>query len=1128
MLKFLSPTQLPNAPALDTTKTNLASNGEDLITKFYKNLSSAGLKFGPAFQSLKQVWVSEKNKDSSILFEVQLQPGGEEEKYICHPILTDACIQATMFVKWMNAGPEKEMKLSVPTYIEEFTWLASPSSGDKFYVQIFHDLQTATLHDSNKMLTIMRGLVLMETDLDTIARSVASQKVSLPSTICENEWRPQPTKAPVTIPTGNQDKFWLIFGPQSSPNRNSMATRVRQNWGRSVHVIRYNTASIQEDNLEHSLSPDNIDHFRQLFKTLKKSDQELEGIIYFGDSTPDPVAQQQDVTQGFLNLLKVLVTTKRRGDAPPPKVILITEGIIPVGIDSDASLPGAATLWGILRTFQSEFNTSMDTRCIDLDPGACDSLSPIEQIESEIWSTDGEIHVAYRSLTRQVPRCLPLSLKGSLAPLPLPSSDQVSLILPSSKAINDLKFGLLLPPPQHKFGVTIRVIAAGLNFKDVLSVIKPSPEFNDENCIAADFCGVVEFIGDSVTKWKIGDAVLGADFTQGALPSHMVMGEDRVVGLPPWMTFEEGACLPVVFSTAYHCLVDVGRVKSGETILIHAASGGVGLVAIQIAQRLGVKVIATAGNKRKRAYLSKRMGVQHVFSSRSTEFGAQVMQVTKGFGVNLVLNSLTGPGFKETSLSCLAEKGRFVEMSKLNVWSIQEAKCLRADVAYTVVDLTKVGKSGWIGLTKALHEWLNYVPTSFKSSPMKRLEPIPYTAFDAVCIRQALAHLQKAKHIGKVVVRWAPRDTGPPPLFNSRSTYLITGGVGGIGLELLKFMTIRQGAVNVVLMGRSTPTGKAAELIQSLNEQQKNVLFFQGDVGKMPDCVRMMSWMSETGLPPLRGVMHAAGTLSDGIILNQTWDKMEHCFQSKVSGAWNLHLLTASHNLEHFITYSSVAAVLGSMGQANHSAGNWFLDALVTYRLSLGLPGATVNWGQWAQVGVASDMEIPGLLPFTPTEAFNALEGLMRNHKSQALVCAWNLSMIKSLYGWTAANYLSELEDGETQTTSGVGRKVMAITTEQFWEEYEKNEGSDGKKDAVQNVLVLAFSAILKLKMSQELDVQGVFHDLGVDSMMIFEVKNLIQEIFGKRVSFSVGEISDCVTVSEMTGRLLEIIASNA
>lgn len=397
--------------------------------------------------------------------------------------------------------------------------------------------------------------------------------------------------------------------------------------------------------------------------------------------------------------------------------------------------------------------------------------------------------------------------------------------------VNFCRFGSCTTRPVlEDCEVEVRVRSYALNFRDVFAILKPSPEFETMNTVGIDWSGIVMAVGPNANKYKVGDSVFGTNINGDSLPSHTILHEDLVLPIPDSMTFNEAATMPAVAATACICLVQTAKLTKDDTILIHTASGGVGLVAIQIAQSVGARIVATAGSKRKRAYL-RNLGIQHIFHSRNTNFESEIRAALGGDGVDVVLNSLTGPGFKEASLALCNQGGRFIEMSKLNTWTEQDVSALRPDVAYTIVDIS--ASTG-----DELKSHIFNVGSCLKNDVVK---PIPYVRFDASEIREALTYLQKAKHIGKIIVSMPePELDMTIPMFNDRSTYLITGGLGGIGLEVAKWM-VDSGAKNVALVGRSAPNEKALDEIRRMNNKgNKNVFTLQYDVGDEKQCAELL------------------------------------------------------------------------------------------------------------------------------------------------------------------------------------------------------------------------------------------------------------------------------------------------
>lgn len=690
---------------------------------------------------------------------------------------------------------------------------------------------------------------------------------------------------------------WLIFGDKSNLCR--VISERLVSLDRDVIILD------KEEDLE---KVSNKDFIVTILGTKGTEDTEkakgkdtTEGILYLWGMVGADIHDHTKFTKPFLYLSQYLWDNQKSGI----KTFVVTQGTRNLD-DSKYMNPSPTTLAAIAKVLRSE--TSIHVKCVDI-PSNKTVDEQIEHIFHEIWYTgDCEDLLAYRDDKRLVARMAKLKATNDSLCLPK-GTDRFQLVLPATRLINDLQFGFLGCFTLGDKEVEVKLKAAALNFRDVFAVLKPDPQFDKINSVGTDIAGIVTAIGPNVTLFKVGDPVLGMHVNNDqALPSYLKLPEDTLMSVPTYMTFAEACTLPVVFATAYYCLVTIAKIGPTDTILIHTASGGVGLSAIEIAQRSGATIIATAGSERKRAYL-KSLGIQHIFHSRNTNYGQQIMEVTNGKGVNIVLNSLTGPGFKEASLNCCAEGARFVEMSKLSVWKPEEVKALREDVEYTIADVATMDEKELRSLFEKLKEVIS----------RETVKPIPYERFDAVRIRAALNHLQKAKHVGKIVCIFPEiklkdsKFTASTPIFNDRSTYIITGGVtGGIGLETAKYM-LTQGAKYIVLVGRSKPQEKGEELLKIWKSEGYHVQAWQVDVGDIKQCADFIKRIKDpaSGLPPIRGIMHCAGTLSDGTIPNQTWDKFEHTYNAKVFGSWNLHHLTLDCSLEHFVFFSSMASLVG-------------------------------------------------------------------------------------------------------------------------------------------------------------------------------------------------------------------------
>ncbi|XP_021946582.1 phenolphthiocerol synthesis polyketide synthase type I Pks15/1-like [Folsomia candida] len=831
----------------------------------------------------------------------------------------------------------------------------------------------------------------------------------------------------------------------------------------------------------------------------------IEGVLYLWGLDHDRSTAQ--VCEPFLHICKYLAKLQIQSSM---KLVVITQGNMCTGPDDFyQSQPKASPLVAMLNVLANE-NPDLICKCVDIDASENSLDIAMAEAFTELFTTDVDVLVAYRKGHRCTPRLRPYKAKS--APLPLPRTPRFRLVLPPSHLIQDLHFAPCEPDPIPEKHVEVEVKAYALNFLDVFMVTKPDPVFEKYNYLGIDIAGVVTAVGAGCEK-KVGDRVVLIRRTGVAMPTHIVAQDHRTLVIPDDVTFSEAATYPMGIITVASCLVDTAKATKGDIVLIHTASGGVGLLGIQIAQRLGCTIVVTAGNERKRNYL-RSLGLTHVFNSRTTDYQTEIRRSLGGRGVTVVLNSLTGPGFKEATLAVCEQGARFIEMSKMNIWSKEQVKKLRPDVFYEVVDVSTHTEEKVSHLT-------NYLQTMLMSPKSERPKPLPYTRFDASEIRDALEFMEKVRHIGKIVLTMPDLSPGSEPifrLFNDKSTYLITGGLGGIGLEVANWMG-NNGAKTLLLVGRSPPKADVMEKVQNLRQLGITVEIRQCDVGDMDQLTSLVADCHNGKLPPLRGVMHAAGVLDDATYENQTWDKFEAVFQCKVQGAWNLHQLSLElpYPLEHFVLFSSMTVTLGSPGQSNYSAANYYLDQLVHYRSSLGLLGTTINWGQWGQVGLAANLHVAMNKPITIHQGLAALEHAIKSHKSQIMAHDTDLSGVKMVLPSTRGL----LADIEEETSLG----ATDIDGDEFWREYDGASNRDAKFDIVRRFLKRLIRITLKMDKNEEIEDQVNFQDMGFDSLLMVEMKNGLQASVGKRVKISINAVKDCKTVAQLTDRLVELIS---
>jgi NADPH:quinone reductase-like Zn-dependent oxidoreductase len=489
--------------------------------------------------------------------------------------------------------------------------------------------------------------------------------------------------------------------------------------------------------------------------------------------------------------------------------------------------------------------------------------------------------------------------------------------------------------PLRADAVRIRVEATGLNFRDVLNALGMYP--GDAGPLGNECAGTVEAVGASVRGLEPGDRVVA--ITPRGFCSRVDAPALLAVRVPDGIPSGAAATIPIAFLTADWALNELAHMRAGERVLIHAGAGGVGMAAVQLAARAGAEIHATVGSRRKREVL-RRMGVRHIYDSRSLSFRDEILHNTNGEGVHIVLNSLADD-FIPASLDVLRQDGRFLEIGKTGVWDAERVRTVRPDADYHVIYLGEACEQDPV----RVRERFVGLMESFASG---ELQPLPVRRFMVDDAAAAFRFMAQARHIGKVVLFDSTEAADAP----DDGAVWITGGLGGIGLVIAADLA-RRGYRKLALSGRSDPTPEAGTRLQEIRDLGAEVLLVRCDVSHRSHVLRARETIEERGWS-IRHVLHSAGVLDDGTLPSLTWPRFETVLAPKALGAWNLHLVTADLPLESFVLFSAGAALLGSPGQANYAAANAFLDGLAELRRAIGLPAQSIAWGAWAEVGMAA------------------------------------------------------------------------------------------------------------------------------------------------------------------------------
>ena len=679
----------------------------------------------------------------------------------------------------------------------------------------------------------------------------------------------------------------------------------------------------------------------------------------------DPGRLAGEVNRIATRVLALMQGLVDAGAAPPAGVSFVTRGGRTTGRERRSAM-APSILWGMVRTAAREV-PRLRPRLIDLDP---DAVPRAAELAAEAFRPDDESLVAWRAGARLVPR---LSPAGAAAPrLRLPPDEVWHVAADPQGSLDGLRVATSRPTVPGPGEVRVRIEAAGLNFHDVLVALG----LVDVGApLGSEFCGTVLEAGPGVEPLAPGDRVVG--FATPALAREAVVRAALVTGAPAGIPSAALAAMPIVFATALLAFRAAG-LGPGQRVLVHSASGGVGHAAIRIARTLGAEVLATA-SAAKRAYV-RGLGVEHVFDSRSTRFAAGVLEATEDRGVDVVLNSLTGEGFIEASLSCLARGGHFVEIAKRRIRSPARMAEVRPDVAYTVLAVDELIEREPERAGGVLHEVMAGVGDGAPA-------PLPLAVRPVTEAAAAMETMRAGRHVGKLVLTMPGLSGGR---LRSAGPYLVSGGLGGLGLEVARWL-IARGVRTIVLNARTAPDPATAAAIEAMREQGATVRVELADVADEAAVAAMLEKLARD-LPPLAGVFHCAGVLADGALENQDPGRFERVLGPKTFGAWNLHCATRHLDLDHFVMFSSVAGVMGNPGQANYAAANAFLDQLAHHRRSLGLAGQSIAWGAWSGAGMAASRRarMDGWTGgwITPRQGLAALERILEQGPATMVVTA--------------------------------------------------------------------------------------------------------------------------------------------
>ena len=998
---------------------------------FYRSAAERGAQFGSRFRTIAKLFRGEAGEERHALGEIVLAEHDEDAaSYLLHPALLDGCLQVAACCVAGDAGA-----LYVPVAIRSFA-LLRPAADRCWSHVVIRDVGGPLLASVNVFsadgspVAAMEGLQFYRASEEALTKR---DDRWLDSRLYRRSWRTMPSEAAA----GVSERHFVLL-----PDSSGTAERVAE----QLHA--------------------------RVWRGPALDGAVLEGATDVVDLRPLDAMAPAAAAACTGALARVLA-----GAPTPPRVWLVTAGGQAATGAEPTMSPAQAAVVAVGRTIALE-HPELRPVCVDLDPAAQAGFAAA--LCAELVDGGNEPERALRAGQRLVPRLVRYRPETGIA-----SGEASWRLIPEIPGA--LERFTREPRPRGAPGlgeVEIEVRATCLNFRDVLAVLGLYP--GEVPALGSECAGIVSAVGPSVSGLAVGQAVVA--FAAGSLASHVVASTRMVRALPPGLGMEEGASVPIAFMTAEFCLTEIGHVQAGESVLIHAGAGGVGMAAIRTAQRIGARVFATAGSPWKRDLLHA-MGVEHVFDSRTPSFADQLMAATEGLGVDLVLNSLTGD-LIDAGLRCVAAGGRFVEIGKRDIRKAEEIASLGRDIEYTVVDLGETVLSDPTIIETVFDRVVDGLANG-------AVAPLPRHVFPLAEAPKAFRMMAQARHAGRIVLSHLPRAA---PTIRRDGAYLVTGGLSGLGLEIARWLG-ESGAGRLVLVGRRGQTEASRPVLESLRAAGCDVQVAALDVSDEAALGSLLAGLRRDARP-LRGVIHCAAVMENGTLANLTDESYARAIMPKGGGAEALDRLTRPDPLDFFVMFSSSASLLGARGQANYAAANAMLDMVAARRRRDGLTALSIAWGAWAQTGLAAAertrawLADQGATALTNAQGIQALHRLLGERVGELAVLPvdWN-RYCQRVLGGRVPHLLAEIM-GTVAPGTDLTRKQLDATP--ALRAKLDSAAPEERRTLLDNFVRNEVRRGLGLDPAQVIDETVPLGALGLDSLLAIELRNAFGAALGK------------------------------
>ena len=924
-----------------------------------QRLDQRGVQYGPAFSGLGAVHTGE-GATATVLAEVALprQIRSQQGAYSVHPALLDACFQS------VEAHPDVQALgqgvLGLPLGVRRLRSYTAARDAHYCYTRVTKadtsgiEADIDVLDEHGAVLLAVQGL-----RLGTSVSESANKDRVLADRLLTIEWRQRELPDVDYADAGS----WLLISTAATADVVATTlTDALKNHGAQLATMCW------PHNAEDTLNAEQFgNHLRG---------GGVSGVVILtGPKNGDAEEQYPLLGREYVQHLVRITRELPEVAGEPPRLYVVTRNAQTVLAGDRPNLQQAG-LRGLVRVIGTEHP---HLRATQIDVG---DDTDAEQLARQLLSRSEEDETAWRNGQWYAARLSPTPLLPEERRTTVADHERDGMRLQirtpgDLESIELVACDRVAPGPGQ---IEVAVSASSINFADVLVAFGRYPAFEGRlPQLGTDFAGVVSAVGPDVSEHKVGDHVGGLS-PNGCWGTFITCDANLAVTLPAGLSDQQAAAVTTATATAWYGLHELAHIKAGDRVLIHSATGGVGQAAIAIARAAGAEIFATAGSEQRRQLL-RDMGIEHVYDSRSTEFAEGIRRDTDGYGVDIVLNSVTGAA-QRAGVELLAFGGRFVEIGKRDIYGDTRLGLFpfRRNLTFYALDLALLSFSH----PDRLRDLLNTVYQLTADGVLPMPQSTRYPLADAAT---AIRVMSGAQHTGKLVLdvphTGRSRVIVPPAqvrVFRRDGAYLITGGLGGLGLFLAEKMAAA-GCGRIVLSSRSQPTLETLETIECIRALGADVVVECGDIAEAGTAQRLVATATATGLP-LRGVLHAAAVVEDATLTNITDELIERDWAAKVYGAWNLHTATADQPLDWFCSFSSAAALVGSPGQGAYAAANSWLDAFTLWRRTQGLPATAIAWGAWAKIGRATALAEGADVAIAPDEGAYAFEALLRHDRA--------------------------------------------------------------------------------------------------------------------------------------------------